>query len=342
MSTAFFGVCNRQSSRVVLQLSPSTNRSRYTAGHLCFWGGLSSVWHSMVESVGEQAVNRRDKDCSLDNETCGDGPNDEIDPLRDKRRLRFIGYVKRKLENRRAKKEKESATDRAARKTASASVWMAVFTLVLATASVGGIWISYRTLTEIQSGAAQTAQTIITLRSQASSLEGQLNQLKESNRTAKDTLVANSRAWVGIQGTSSAAPVADSELDINIAYANTGHQPATNLSYLASAFILTAKEAAEGAARVNMIQEGCLSADRRNLGVAYPTTGFSAYTLRARIPKGQITKQVIDQGDNFLVSGCLSYETFGERRHSFFCMYYSSKLGRPENWNFCEVGNSAN
>jgi len=52
-----------------------------------------------------------------------------------------IGYIKRKLHQRKAKKEKESPTDRAARRTALATIWMAVFTVVLAFVSGGTLWI---------------------------------------------------------------------------------------------------------------------------------------------------------------------------------------------------------
>jgi hypothetical protein len=49
--------------------------------------------------------------------------------------IRLINYVKRKLEQRKAKKQYEQPADRAARRTAWATIWIAGFTLVLAVVS---------------------------------------------------------------------------------------------------------------------------------------------------------------------------------------------------------------
>jgi len=62
----------------------------------------------------------------------GDTPDDEPRKPKFDWWIRFVSYCKRKLEERRAKNEKQDPTERAARSTARASWVMAVFTAVIA------------------------------------------------------------------------------------------------------------------------------------------------------------------------------------------------------------------
>src|SRR5580693_6184303 len=62
-----------------------------------------------------------------------------------------IRQIKRKLEERKAKRENEIASDRAARITTKATVWIAVFTVVLALVGI-------LTLIEVILGGADTAK----------------------------------------------------------------------------------------------------------------------------------------------------------------------------------------
>lgn len=69
---------------------------------------------------------------------------------------RFVGYVKRKLHQRRAKKQHEKPADRAARRTATATVWMAIFTVVLATVSGLTLLVLRLQLKEMHEGGIDT------------------------------------------------------------------------------------------------------------------------------------------------------------------------------------------
>ncbi len=53
---------------------------------------------------------------------------------------RFISYIKRKMHERHSKYENETAGDRAARVTTRATVWMAIFTAVLALVGVATLY----------------------------------------------------------------------------------------------------------------------------------------------------------------------------------------------------------
>ena len=114
-----------------------------------------------------------------------------------------------------------------------------------------------------------------------------------------------------------------------------------NLSYAVDAFVLAEKAAAEALTKISNVQLKCLSANKGNLGVAYPGNGFATYSLRSTIPKSEIPKQVIERKDIFYVAGCFSYDTFSITRYSNFCMFYSPKVSKPESWNFCLIGNNA-
>ena len=114
-----------------------------------------------------------------------------------------------------------------------------------------------------------------------------------------------------------------------------------NLTYAINSFILPEKENANALAKISNAQYSCISGTRNNLGVAYPSSGFTTYTLRTTIAKSDITAQAIENKDVFYVAGCFSYETFNVARYSNFCMFYSPKVSKPEAWNFCIMGNTA-
>jgi len=71
----------------------------------------------------------------------GSTSNAPVEAPRKNTWIRFIGYVKRKAEERAAKKKNEAPTDQAARRTAVATIWMAIFTCILAATSGLTIWI---------------------------------------------------------------------------------------------------------------------------------------------------------------------------------------------------------
>jgi hypothetical protein len=54
--------------------------------------------------------------------------------------IRLVGYIERKLHERKTKKENENPVDRAARLTAKATVWIAVFTVLMAVVALGTLY----------------------------------------------------------------------------------------------------------------------------------------------------------------------------------------------------------
>jgi len=70
--------------------------------------------------------------------------------------LRFSRYTKRKLDERAAKRQKDTPADKAARVTASATVWIAFFTFVSVGVSVGTYLILKSQLNEMHEGGVDT------------------------------------------------------------------------------------------------------------------------------------------------------------------------------------------
>jgi hypothetical protein len=69
---------------------------------------------------------------------------------------RLVSNVERKMHERHSKKQEESPTDRAARVTAKATVWLAIFTVVLAGTSIGTVVILKNQLKEMHDGGIDT------------------------------------------------------------------------------------------------------------------------------------------------------------------------------------------
>ena len=75
-------------------------------------------------------------------------------------RTRLIAYIERKLHERAAKKKQESAQDRLAQRTANATVWIAIFTVVLAGAALLTLW-------QVIAGGSDTHDLALAAKSQA-------------------------------------------------------------------------------------------------------------------------------------------------------------------------------
>ena len=167
----------------------------------------------------------------------------------------FIGYVKRKLSDRKAKKQAESPADRAARRTAVATIWMAIFTFVLAGTSGFTIWILKNQLHEMHEGGIDThalaeatgdAANAATDQADAAQqfsdtaedinggIAGAVDQLEATAQNAKaaiqatrDAMRLEQRAWVGLTVVDVPKPLpTGATFEIVNHFSNTGKTPA--------------------------------------------------------------------------------------------------------------------
>jgi hypothetical protein len=109
----------------------------------------------------------------------GENTNPPITAPRQTRWSRLVGYVKRKLHERKTKKENESPTDRAARRTAHATVWIAAFTVVMALVGAG-------TLYEIIEGGRDTHALAVAAGKQADRMQVFADRMKDQTDRTKD------------------------------------------------------------------------------------------------------------------------------------------------------------
>jgi hypothetical protein len=113
--------------------------------------------------------------------------------------VRFVGYVKRKRYERATKKKSETPTDRAARRTAAATAWMAGFTFVLAATSGLTIWVLKNQLREMHQSGADTHDLAVAAGKQADAAKVQSEQAKAQtdkmaeSLTKTDTLIRESK-----------------------------------------------------------------------------------------------------------------------------------------------------
>ncbi len=187
--------------------------------------------------------------------------------------------------------------------------------------------------TEKSLGIAKQAADAVTL---------QAGMLRDSNDTARQTLVEGSRAWIGPDGGSSPEPSLGSDLTMSVSFRNTGKTPAFNVFYVAKPLTFTKQQASGNGAQILEIESRCnTETGLANLGVAYPGTGANAYSMRTRFDKSMIDQKVLDGDRDLVVVGCFFYKTFEVVHHTNFCFYFRSKLVPAGNWSFCEVGNDA-
>jgi hypothetical protein len=102
-----------------------------------------------MADVGEEHVPETPYGTKHADDGAETAPKIEQPPSPRARTVWGVSYIKRKLEERKAKREKEPAADKAARLTAVATFWIAMFTLVLAILSGLTWW-------EIHTGGADT------------------------------------------------------------------------------------------------------------------------------------------------------------------------------------------
>lgn len=179
----------------------------------------------------------------------------------------FILHAERKMHQRRAHREKEKSgekpEDRAARLTATATVWIAIFTVVLA--GVGVL-----TLFELIEGGADTKALVTASKQQANAASDQADAAQQFSDTAEDingrmsdavdqlqstaentkrtiknaenSFRAEQRAWVGVAGIADNKGFTDTEpWQITVVFFNSGRTPARN-AQISSMFITSRTE----------------------------------------------------------------------------------------------------
>jgi hypothetical protein len=101
-----------------------------------------------------------------------------------------ISYIKGKLHERAIKYKDETPTDKAARRTATATIWMAAFTVILSVVSIGTLLILKRQLAEMHEGGIDTHILAVAAGKQADGAKLMADQAKSQSRAAEDSAKA--------------------------------------------------------------------------------------------------------------------------------------------------------
>jgi hypothetical protein len=233
--------------------------------------------------------------------------------------------------------------------------WREIWTLVFVILTTGGIfyqaYLFRGQLAEMQSSGEQTGKLIDAnakladaAAKQAEAADKQANAMIAAVEVSRESLVVSGRAWVGPRQARISSPIeAGKPIEVFFEYANTGREPALDLSYSIDGFISSNDEEKRGtsAARVFLALSNCETVQELAAGqVAFPTSGFSSYNLTAKIP-AVLDQAVIDGEKTLIVQGCFLYRSFKIVRHTYFCFFYRGNFTKADNLNICTAGHYA-
>jgi hypothetical protein len=161
-----------------------------------------------------------------------------------------------------------------------------------------------------------------------------------------DEMREERRAWLGPVTAGIEGDLTISKpLSIVINYQNTGKEPALNVFYdLSPDTISIADDKAGGTVQrvANYVGRCSATSEREGYGVAYPSAGFSTYSVATKVDAAKIDWDVIYGTKYVLVNGCFVYHTLGTTRRSSYCFFFQNGKTRKAAWNFCPTGNFAN
>jgi hypothetical protein len=158
-------------------------------------------------------------------------------------------------------------------------------------------------------------------------------------------MIAAERAWVGPRNASITGKIeVGKEIEFNVEYANTGHEPGQNFSYSIDGFNETEVEDRNGTAMKKMGEflQRCENSRNQIVGqVVFPTTGFNAYSLAGKLKSELATQDLLDGNITLVMQGCFLYQSFSAFRHTYFCYFYNAKRSRLTNLSICQIGDYA-
>jgi hypothetical protein len=225
---------------------------------------------------------------------------------------RLVSYAKCKLQERKAKKQNESPTDRAARRTAAATVWMAIFTLILATTSAFTIWILKNQLTEMHTGGQDT-------------------------RTLAEAALASNRPWVGIEAIP-AVRNKSAHWSIDFSVENFGNSPALHAVPSYGIENVTTPEELNKA-----VERHCTEGEK---GTSGGEVDYVLFPGKIAWLQTQLQTAAVPGNRQNIASfiGCVIYfdqSGKGSVHHSSFCYYAKTPLVAGQPMTACPIGWSA-
>ena len=231
--------------------------------------------------------------------------------------------------------------------TALATIAIAALTYFVAVYANGQLKVLSDQLTEMRGTGLQTDKIIETNNKLAEAAVKQADASIEAAKTARESMIANQRAWIGPRNArSDNVPEVGKELSIFLDYQNTGREPAIETVYDVEAFVSSEEDDKSGAlgGKVNAFLDKCKIMWRpAPAQVIFPNIGGlgSSYALKKTLRAEDIDQEIVDGHKFIILTGCFVYKTVNSIHRSSFCYYFKAKQMLPGNWNICTVGNDA-
>jgi hypothetical protein len=285
----------------------------------------------------------------LDKEEGASDTEQPPNPPEPSRFTRAVDYVKSYREHRRTAYQKETPADRATRRTAVATIWIAAFTFVTIGVGISQFVIFWKQLGEMQSsgsqadkmiestskvaeGAAKNAEaasaTVGLLQNQLKIMQGQLNEARFENRP-----------WVGFETVKSDSIIESGKpFNILVFIKNFGRSPSPKVRACIGSDTpnINQRTKSEITKMMNQMSQ-CPEPDA---AVLMPSGNFSFdVTRQADKMTATVAADVNREFATFAAFGRIDYEDAdGAKYWTTFCTLY---LKDGSKWNACTYGNEA-
>lgn len=225
-------------------------------------------------------------------------------------------------------------------------VVLSTFQIILAIATIFSTIIAYKQadftrqqLDEMRAAGDDTRKLIEAAKRQAEASA-------ENANIALRSMISGQRAWVGpLDAKVDGKIEAGNPVKISVAIRNTGKEPALNLVSEMNRRVVTTEEDRNGllTEAINHDVEWCVAKEPRDKAqVIYPSTEVGrGYDLTTEFLGSEIDEAAVKGEKILLVTGCLTYVTFSETKHSLFCYFYQFGRTQPEHLGICPTGSYA-
>jgi len=212
-------------------------------------------------------------------------------------------------------------------------------------ATIGGAVSTYLQWQELHSSSAQVDQSIAATNRIA-------DATIEANKLNKSAFIASSRAWVGPAYGAITNMKVDEPIRIDMAYANTGREPAlVNQSTDPKTYDRAAWNGGLAVQEILQWESACMTTPINEVAatVVFPTTGPSSLVAHFDSTNESVPENLkfkasdrLIAGDEFLViKGCFTYKTVETIHHTSFCYFYNFKVTVAGQMSICTVGHRA-
>lgn len=256
--------------------------------------------------------------------------------------IRLIHYQKRLGYKRKAKREKENAeespSDRAARKTASATKWIAGFTIVLAIVAFLNlieVWEGGKDTSRMAIAAQNFADTAPLINGNINSAVGRLKDQADNMKYVAQATLDESRAWIAPMNMRLDSPVENGlPLHYVIHFINSGREPALGVVWRITAYGARYVSPTSGANSShfgpNNACKGLIPELKRGAAVyPAPANYFYPAEIENTTDNQNLIRNILSQAQTLVMDGCFAYLSQGAPHKSAFRFFLRDIHGSP-------------